>query len=428
MFFFFFFDELYHKAKIHQAFKNICLDKMVADGYFDMSYYINAKVKKEEFYCKLSNCNSKYAVLYANTFPNENDAVKMWDDIIGEADVDENLSTLESIAIVYWVYKILNNKNERQEFTKALLQNIKEFLSIANDVKFSSGIVYNNEKVEIHFLHSVADVNKFTSSLTLSQDENLFFRGHSNVNYKLIPSVMRLDSWKQNEHRMYNDIIIDCPDSFANCNTHLERLVEMQHYGLPTRLLDVTRNPLVALYFACENQSERYGEIVLLSANSQSIKYPNSDTVSILASLAAIDYSKKETIAAVLTNQNSNDYNLQNTISHLIREIRLEKPSFLAEIELNNLLENYFVYALKNNNRIVKQDGAFIICGLNNNDDLLSNHRYKNKITNKKIVLLIDNKQEIMNQLNTLSINRATLFPEIECVAEFIKDKYSRNR
>ena len=46
MFFFFFFDELYNVKTIQQAFKNICLDKMLSDGYFDMSSYIFGRIKK----------------------------------------------------------------------------------------------------------------------------------------------------------------------------------------------------------------------------------------------------------------------------------------------------------------------------------------------------------------------------------------------
>ena len=36
-FYFYFFDDLYYIEDIQQAFKNICLDKMLSDGYFDMS-------------------------------------------------------------------------------------------------------------------------------------------------------------------------------------------------------------------------------------------------------------------------------------------------------------------------------------------------------------------------------------------------------
>ena len=43
---------------------------------------------------------------------------------------------------------------------------------------------------------------------------------------------------------------------------------------------------------------------------------------------------------------------------------------------------------------------------------------------NKKIVILLSNKKKILDQLETFSINKATLFPEIDSVANYIKNKY----
>ena len=44
----FFFERLYHIQDIQQAFKSICLDKMLSEGYFDMSLYIYGRIKKED--------------------------------------------------------------------------------------------------------------------------------------------------------------------------------------------------------------------------------------------------------------------------------------------------------------------------------------------------------------------------------------------
>lgn len=110
-------------------------------------------------------------------------------------------------------------------------------------------------------------------------------------------------------------------------------------------------------------------------------------------------------------------------VSRLIHEIRLEKPAFQAEIKKNDLVSNFIVFALKNNNRIIKQDGAFIICGLSDEEKTLEEFRYREN--GKKIIVLVDGKKKILEQLETFSITHATLFPEIECVSEYLKNKYS---
>ena len=367
-FYFYFFDDLYYIEDIQQAFKNICLDKMLSDGYFDMSAYIFGRLKKEDIYARLVASKSRYAVLYRGRFPNKNTASSVWRQKMGEGSYNDDtyrsrceLTYLESSAIVNWVYKTLKNSEERNAFTKELLGQIKELHGIQNDIRFSKGVVYNAEKVEIHFLSSVSSVNSYVSLLK-KEAGTLFFRGHANPNYILRPSIMRTPRLLQNESKIYHELIINCPDDFEKCHTHLEKLVKMQHYGLPTRLLDITRNPLVALYFACESNPESYGELVLISPENH-------------------------------------------------------------EIKKDDLVSSFIVYALKNNDRIVMQDGAFILCGLPDGERSLEEFRYREN--GKKVVILIDGKKKLLEQLETFSINRAALFPEIECVAEYLRNKYT---
>ena len=52
-----------------------------------------------------------------------------------------------------------------------------------------------------------------------------------------------------------------CPFEFVD--NKFDTLVKMQHFGLPTRLLDMTTNPLVALYFACENENEMASDSIV---------------------------------------------------------------------------------------------------------------------------------------------------------------------
>ena len=68
-------------------------------------------------------------------------------------------------------------------------------------------------------------------------------------------------------------------------------------------------------------------------------------------------------------------------------------------------------------------DSAFIVCGLNVPKDTLGGFRYREN--GKKVVVLIDKKEKILEELEEYSINRATLFPEIESVSAYLKSKYS---
>lgn len=399
--------------------------KMVSDGYFDMSMYISGKINKQEMYAKLVSVKSKYAALYQGNIPTRETAWGVWNQTLGQAyygNEQLRLSSLESSAIVNWVYMVQENHQQRIAFTLQLLRETKRFHGIAQDVKIAKGVVYNAEKVELHFLTSVASVNQYIAKLN-EKGKGIYYRGHSNPNYLLQPSIKRTKRLEKNESKMYNELLINCPEDFEKCHTHLEKLVKMQHYGLPTRLLDITRNPLVALYFACESHPESYGELVLISPDKHSVKYPQSDTVSVVACLPAFSRVEQRLFANAASDPRTTDEEFNQVISRLLSEVRMEKPAFQAVIKKEDLLKSHIVLASKNNNRIVKQDGAFILCGLSDDSESLEEFRYKED--GKKVVVLIDDKPKVLRQLETFSVTHATLFPEIECVAEYLKNKYT---
>ena len=77
-----------------------------------------------------------------------------------------------------------------------------------------------------------------------------------------------------------------------------DKLVRMQHFGLPTRLLDVSRNALVALYFATDpgplGSKPSDGMVTAFAIPQEHEKYFDSDSVSCIANLANMTSEEKD--------------------------------------------------------------------------------------------------------------------------------------
>lgn len=423
--FFFFFDAVGDIPEVEQAFIKMCSAKMIIDGYYDMSCYIYGTISKEEMLYRLVAEKSKYAVLFQQPYPQKDESYYVWEKYFSNEHTyrQQRLTPTETEALVYWMYMTMPDEQSRKEFTIDFFRKIKDLHTIENNIKMDdSGVVYNDKTVILKIVSSISGLNSIVSSYQ-KEYNMLFFRGHSDANYMLQPSLFRKDSWTRNERSMYNEILINCPTDFDNCHSHLEKLVKMQHYGLPTRLLDITTNPLVALYFACESNTNKHGEIVLISKSKDEIKYPQSDTASILASLAAFDTKTKSQFYNLAIDSKISNEDFNKAVTKLLHEIRLEKPAFKAKIKKEDLLASLIIWAIKSNPRIVKQDGAFILCGLG--DSLSNLEKFRLMHNNKKVVIIIKNKQKILKQLSAFSINEATLFPEIDKVSDHIKKTYS---
>lgn len=276
---------------------------------------------------------------------------------------------------------------------------------------------------------SIKNISDFINELKkipAPRKKELFFRGHSDIDYELKPGIYRNTNLISNEHILFKEFILRTPNDFLNEKSALEKLVKMQHYGLPTRLLDITSNPLVALYFACSSNTKKDGKVISFRIPNEYIKYYDSDTVSILSNISK---RHKNFNIKNITNLNIDEFNSNENIQYLLHEIREEKSYFQPIINPKDLEKVVAVKVKQSNNRIIKQSGAFLIFGITGEkkkpamvptDWIVNSSKEKIDFTIKK-----EDKKLILKELDTLGINEATLFPELDNQARYLKNKYN---
>ncbi|WP_221174281.1 FRG domain-containing protein [Luteibacter sp. 9135] len=305
--------------------------------------------------------------------------------------------------------------------------NLMEVLSAAGAVGLSPPTLPVDLPPPDEPAESVSSVGAFTSAvLRRAHPERweVFYRGHAAQTFRLEPSLFRRDvegNYKhlEEEHRLYRELLISNSADFEQDTHTLDRLVRMQHYSLPTRLLDITSNPLIALFFACNDTAYENdtGEIVIFSVRPGHVRYFDSDTASCIANLARLDHEAKEAVDFSLTD--IDEFNRQEQVRRLLHFIREEKTFFEPKIIPQDLKRVLCVKGKRTNTRISFQSGAFLLFG----HDAALNESGTDEITVTRIA--ISEKAKILRELDQLNINESTVFPNIENSARYIARRYA---
>jgi FRG domain len=250
----------------------------------------------------------------------------------------------------------------------------------------------------------------------------LFYRGHSKRDeYKLIPRLFRDPSHRENEDRLFRELLVLNPQDFSADVSTLDKLVRMQHHSLPTRLLDITSNPLMALYFACKGSGDQVGEVIVLQIKREEIKFYYSDTASCIANLAKLSSEYKDEIDTMLPKKK---FNRKHPLPMLLHFIKEEKPYFLPIIDPKDLKSVICVRTKFNNTRIASQVGASLLFGLGASLPEMGNKR----IAIERVSIDAATKTAILAELDKLNINESTVFPYIENSAKYLAEKYKEKK
>lgn len=276
---------------------------------------------------------------------------------------------------------------------------------------------------EKRFLGEATSIETFLQALAqlpVQDGHETFFRGHHNAKFELSPSLLRRSlngDWQflPHEERLGKELLIAHYEEFQSDQYTFDRLVRMQHYGLPTRLLDITTNPLMALYFACDDGPDHDGEVITFQLPLAKVRYFDSDTVSCLANFSQLTYEQKNGIDV---RQNIDDFNASPSIQRLLHHIKSEKGYFEPRIVPEDVTSILCVKAKQTNSRIRSQSGAFLLFG---HEATLSDTG-SDEIAVARIT--IREKAGILQQLDQLNINATTAYPSIEQTAKHLKTRY----
>jgi len=257
-----------------------------------------------------------------------------------------------------------------------------------------------------------------------------WFRGHSNEKWKLQPTIFR-----ESNGRIYDETNILIHFKLMNANyddlnyNNFDWLTLMQHYNVPTRLLDWTESILVALYFIVSNiqDDSNDGCLYVLDARglnqevlqNSSLKRNTSNDVLIRSWFA--ENRKISTL----------NENIQNDASISIKP----KNDFNSSIYQKPIA----VFPKRLNNRIIAQSGVFTMHGGKilpyKGDDMIPppisieslNSKCKEKFL-KKILIRKGNKNSIRESLFAIGIHEATIFPELSSQGNYYRELYAINK
>lgn len=347
----------------------------------------------------------------------------------------------------------------------------EEVLKISNTVN-------DFEPYESSLTCNVEDLFDYIA-LTLAIDSNKLYRGQADSSWGLLPSVFR--STPPPERDIFSELKQLNHKDFTK-DDFIEIAVNMQHYGIPTRLLDWTGNSLHALYFACvskENENKdgavyivNVDSIVELGteeekniANFLEYKYLNSDirkndVLTFLDSInrsnehhyffktkyyndrirsqkgyfsiyfeqteAEVSQFKNQTLDEFESFCNKEQLNM-NYVRSLIDKINLLRFPLFNQAAIDSKVSE-ILQEFPYNESVKHTLEGEIKKVLEKLNTKVNRPHDMNKILSKdnhiRVLIPKEAKKKLIEQLDDMGINSSTIYPDIEGLSRYLKEKY----
>ena len=168
------------------------------------------------------------------------------------------------------------------------------------------------------FLHLILNKNNDE----VRQQTHLYFRGENRYNKYMVPSLYLDENLTKKSSEYYYRMLlsqIGCADYTKNADL-FRYMVDFQHHGAKTRILDISANPLIALYFAVEQDSSEDGYVYVFGSyhkedrpDSNSEQFDVGHTVAVKTALNLISQDKineyLNTCKSIYARTSRNDWN-----------------------------------------------------------------------------------------------------------------------
>lgn len=268
----------------------------------------------------------------------------------------------------------------------------------------------------------------------------IWFRGHSRSRLPLIPRVHRAQrrirgrkqsgSWE--ETNLYEHLRVRVPALQRTYRSAFDWLCMMQHYCVPTRLLDWSESLLPALYFAVKDDPNSTGELIMLNArrlnrdvkDRPTLSPPDEGPVVIRSEMAwtrsAAKLRRKKTVVAALEEIGPGAIDVgDNWLKHFCTPLA--------------------VFPNRLNDRMVFQASVFTLHGGKTYPKGMERHyrgdtipppmtidelneRERDQPLLKRFPIKPPVKRRMLRDLFLLGIHEGTLFPEVDRQAVYLED------
>ena len=224
----------------------------------------------------------------------------------------------------------------------------------------------------------------------LKEDGVFWFRGHADLRWTLTPSALRYASVEARtkalnllrDFKRYAQIKLPHP---PERDEELQWVQQARHFGLPTRLLDWTRNAAIALYFAClraPEKSDADGAVFVLNPED--------------------------------LNREADQKNARILDAHSDAD-RIAKYLRLSGTRNRRGLKTIAINPVWNSERIVLQQGTFTLHGAR--EFTLTGEQAPSLVCLK---VPSENKQRLLSELERAGINEMSIFPEPEHMCRYL--------